>query len=88
MIFFGSWARSCQKNAKIKKTTTVQHFRKFFDVPGLLLEAMLGYLGAMLGHLGAMLAYIGASWSHLGTMLEQLGNKMGPKSAKTMQDIA
>ena len=90
------------KIAKTKKTTTVQRFGRFFGVLGLVLEAMLGYLGAMLGYLGAMLghlgamlahlganlAYVGRSWSHLGAILAQLGDKMGPKSSKTKQDIA
>ena len=84
------------KIAKTKKTTTVQRFGRFFGVLGLVLEAMLGYLGAMLGYLGAMLghlgamlahlganlAYVGRSWSHLGAILEQLGDKMGPRRGK------
>ena len=60
------------KMAKSQKTTTVHHFGRFFEVLGLLLEAMLAHLGAMLGHVGAI--------------LEHLGDEMGLKSAKMSQE--
>ena len=50
------------KMAKTKKTTTVQHFGRFFGVLGLLLEAMLAHLGAMLGYVGPSGRHLGATW--------------------------
>ena len=50
------------KMAKPRKTTTVEHFRRFLGVLGLLLEAMLAHLGAMLGYVGPSGHHLGASW--------------------------
>ena len=50
------------KMTKTKKTTIVHHFWRFFGVLGLLLEAMLHYLGAMLGYVGPSGRHLGATW--------------------------
>jgi hypothetical protein len=51
--------RSCNEN---NKTTTAEHFWRFFGVLGLLLEAMLVHLGAMLGYVGPSGQHLGATW--------------------------
>ena len=91
-LFGASWrplldlGRDLAKNCENQKTTTVQRFGRFFGVLGLVLEAMLGYLGAVLGYIGAMLAHLRAMLSHLGAILRQVGEKMAPKIAKTSQE--
>ena len=48
--------------AKTKKNDDSKALLKFFGVLGLLLEAMLGYLGAMLGYVGPSGRHLGATW--------------------------
>ena len=60
--FFWILGAILPKTAKTTKTTTVQHFLKFFGVLGLLLEAMLAHLGAMLGYVGPSGRHLGATW--------------------------
>ena len=59
------------KMAKTQKTTTVHHFLKFFEVLGLLLEAMLAHLGAMLGYVGSSWRYLEATWRQDGAQERQ-----------------
>ena len=60
--FFWILGAILSKIAKIKKTTTVHHFGRFFGVLGLLLEAMLAPLGATLGDFGPSGRHLGATW--------------------------
>ena len=68
VTFFGSWARSCPKWRKPKKTIIVQHFSRFFGVLGLFLEA---HLGGMLGSVAPSGRHLGATWRQDGAQERQ-----------------
>ena len=60
--FFGSWVRSCQKWRKPKNDDGRALLKVFFEVLGLLLEALLAHLGAMLGYVEPSGHHLGATW--------------------------